>query len=169
MVYRFQVAGKIYQISIERQGDSLKASYAGKTFEIEILDEQPGKLSIRLDGRPAIVHWSNDGGKKWVSLDGCTYAIEKPSTRTGQAGRDLQGTGLQRSPMPAQVRSIEVFVGDPVERGQTLLLLEAMKMEIRIKATHPGRVARILVSPGQTVDKDQELVELDDGGISPSS
>jgi acetyl/propionyl-CoA carboxylase alpha subunit len=160
MVYRFQVAGKIYQISIDRQGEDFKASYAGKTLEIEILDEQPGMLSIRLDGQPAILHWANDGGKKWVSLDGCTYVIEKPSVRTGQAGRDQQGAGLQRSPMPAQVRSIEVVEGDPVERGQTLLLLEAMKMEIRIKAPHPGRVARILVRPGQTIDKDQALVEL---------
>jgi biotin carboxyl carrier protein len=160
MVYRFQIAGNIYQISIERQGEGLKASCGGQTFEFEILDEQPGRLSIRLDGRPATLHWANDGGKKWVSLDGCTYAIEKPSARTGQSGKDLQGTGLQRSPMPAQVRAIEVVEGGLVERGQTLLLLEAMKMEIRIKAPHPGRVARILVSPGQTVDKDQALVEL---------
>jgi biotin carboxyl carrier protein len=161
MVYRFQVAGNLYQIYIERQGEGFKASYAGKTFEIEILDERPGKLSIRLDGLPATVHWAADGSRKWISLDGCTYVIEKPSARPGQAARGPQGTDLQRSPMPAQVRSIEVFEGDPVEQGQTLLLLEAMKMEIRIKATHSGRVARILVSPGQTVEKDQALVELD--------
>jgi biotin carboxyl carrier protein len=160
MYYRFQSAGNIYGISIEHQGEGFRATLEGKTVDLEILDIQPGKVSIRVDGRPATLHWANDGSRKWISLDGCTYLIEKPSGRAGQPGREIASTGIQRSPMPAQVRSIEVIEGDRVKQGQTLVLLEAMKMEIRIKAPHPGQVARILVDAGQTVDKDQELVEL---------
>jgi biotin carboxyl carrier protein len=64
--------------------------------------------------------------------------------------------------MPAQVRSIEVSEGDAVDRGQTLMLLEAMKMEIRVKAPHAGLVKRVLVEPDQTVDRDQVLIEMSD-------
>jgi biotin carboxyl carrier protein len=63
--------------------------------------------------------------------------------------------------MPAQVRSLEVAAGDFVERGDTLILLEAMKMEIRIRSPKSGRIAGIKVTPGQTVNRDDVLVELD--------
>jgi biotin carboxyl carrier protein len=62
--------------------------------------------------------------------------------------------------MPAQVRAVQVSEGDSVEAGQTLLLLEAMKMEIRVQAPHAGRVARLLARPGDTVERDQVLVEM---------
>jgi acetyl-CoA/propionyl-CoA carboxylase biotin carboxyl carrier protein len=65
-----------------------------------------------------------------------------------------------RAPMPAQVRAVQVAEGDEVEKGQTLLLLEAMKMEIRVKAPGAGRVARLLVTSGQSVEKEQLLAEL---------
>jgi pyruvate carboxylase subunit B len=64
--------------------------------------------------------------------------------------------------MPAQVREVRVREGDLVEKGQTLLLLEAMKMEIRLQAPHGGRVARLLASAGSQVDRDQVLVELEE-------
>jgi biotin carboxyl carrier protein len=50
--------------------------------------------------------------------------------------------------------------GDTVERGQTLIVLEAMKMEIKIAAPHSGRVAKALVKSGQVVDRGQGLIEL---------
>ena len=59
-------------------------------------------------------------------------------------------------------RSIQVAAGDTVEKGQTLMLLEAMKMEIRIKSPAGGQVKRLLVANGQAVDKDQMLVEIGD-------
>jgi biotin carboxyl carrier protein len=62
--------------------------------------------------------------------------------------------------MPAQVRAVQVEEGEKVEKGQTLLLLEAMKMEIRIKAPASGSVKRLLVEAGQTVEKDQLLAEV---------
>jgi len=51
-------------------------------------------------------------------------------------------------------------VGDAVALGQTLVILEAMKMEIRVPAPHAGRVAAISVREGQVVDRGQALVEL---------
>ena len=162
MHYRFQVGENIYRISIERQGEGFRASLAGRTFELEILDAQPGQISLLLDGRPATLYWANEGSKKWVSMDGCTYLVEKPSGRSAGRGRESASTGFLRAPMRAQVRSIEAAEGDRVEQGQTLLLLEAMKMEIRIKAPHPGQVARVLVQTGQTVEREQALIELSD-------
>jgi biotin carboxyl carrier protein len=63
--------------------------------------------------------------------------------------------------MPALVRAVQVAEGAAVQPGQTLLLLEAMKMEIRVASPREGIVARLLVRPGQTVAHGQVLAELE--------
>jgi biotin carboxyl carrier protein len=62
--------------------------------------------------------------------------------------------------MPGLVRRVLVREGDSVERGQALVMLEAMKMEIRVSAPHAGKVVKVLVSPGETVDRGRRLIEL---------
>jgi len=63
--------------------------------------------------------------------------------------------------MPGLVIKVEVQEGDAVVGGQGLVIVEAMKMENELKAEGEGRVARVLVAPGQTVEKDQVLVEFE--------
>ena len=63
--------------------------------------------------------------------------------------------------MPGQVRSVSVSVGDVVKKGQTLLTMEAMKMEIRIQALKDGVVKAMYVSQGQTVEREQILIEME--------
>ncbi len=95
--------------------------------------------------RPQAVYWGAEGDVKWLSSDGCTYRLDRPSDRTARAepAPPRQAESL-RAPMPAQVRAVQVAEGDEVEAGQTLLLLEAMKMEIRLQAPRAGRIARLL-------------------------
>lgn len=65
------------------------------------------------------------------------------------------------SPMPALVSRVHVAVGDQVEAGQGLLVLEAMKMENEIKAPQPGIVKEVHVAAGTTVEKGALLLLLD--------
>jgi biotin carboxyl carrier protein len=62
--------------------------------------------------------------------------------------------------MPGLVRSVNVVVGEAVKKGQTLLTVEAMKMEIRIQAPVDGIVKIIHVKQGQTVEREQVLIEV---------
>jgi biotin carboxyl carrier protein len=62
--------------------------------------------------------------------------------------------------MPGQVRELRVSAGVEVAQGDTLLVLEAMKMEIRIQAQGDGVVARVPVSAGEQVERDQVLIEI---------
>lgn len=64
--------------------------------------------------------------------------------------------------MPGQVRSVSVSVGDVVKKGQTLLTMEAMKMEIRIQALKDGRVTALHAAQGQTVEREQILIEVEE-------
>jgi acetyl/propionyl-CoA carboxylase alpha subunit len=160
MQQRFQSGDEIYSVSIERSGSRGQAVIDGISYDVEILDEQPGQLSILFNGRPTIIHWAVDGEQKWISLEGCTYVLEKPSPRLVQRQVDTGSGDILRAPMPSQVRLLQASVGDWLEKGQSLMVLEAMKMEIRIQAPHPGRLIRLLVGEGQTVDRNQVLAEM---------
>jgi biotin carboxyl carrier protein len=160
--YRYRSGGREYQITIDRTGGEFHATVDGKSYDVEILDSQPGQISLLFENRPVTIYWANDGSQKWVSLAGCAYLLDKPTGRPGRQPGEITAEGTLRAPMPALVRSIEVSEGDEVERGQTILLLEAMKMEIRLRAPRRARVARVLAASGQTVERDEALVELRD-------
>ncbi len=177
MKYRYQSGDMVYEVLLERQGDGYRVILNGETYDVEVLDAQPGALSLRFDCakhperseteskdaiRPQVVYWGAEGDVKWLSSGGCTYRLERPKER--QRGRTAGGVAAEdilRTPMPAQVRAVQVAEGDAVEAGQTLLLLEAMKMEIKLTSPRAATVCRLLAKQGETVEKDQVLVELE--------
>ncbi len=161
MRYRFQWGQEVYDISIERNAEGYLAQVDGVPYELNVLDAQPGQLSLLFEGRPVTLYWAEQGGKRWISMDGCTYLLEKP-TLGSRRGIEGESAGSLRAPMPAQVRDIHVAEGVLVEKGGTLMLLEAMKMEIRVQAPKAGRVARLAVQKGQSVNRDQELAFIED-------
>lgn len=66
-----------------------------------------------------------------------------------------------RAELTAAVFKVEVAVGDAVEEGQPLVILESMKMEIPVVATRAGSVAEILVSEGEVVEEGAVVARLD--------
>lgn len=70
-------------------------------------------------------------------------------------------SGLLEAPMPGVIRQVNAVVGEAVKRGTTLVLMEAMKMELRVNASRDGHIRKVNCSVGQVVDKGQVLVELE--------
>jgi acetyl/propionyl-CoA carboxylase alpha subunit len=161
MHYRYQSRERTEEVTLERHGDRYQAVIGGVTYTVEVLSSEPGELSLMFDGKPVRLYWAADGDNKWISLDGCTYLLEKPASAGSRRSGDIGLEGSVLAPMPAQVRAVQVNGGEAVEKGQSLLLLEAMKMEIRISAPRAGRIARVLVEAGQTVQRDQVLIEME--------
>jgi biotin carboxyl carrier protein len=79
--------------------------------------------------------------------------------RRGERGQATSTT--LAAPMPGRVVAVPATPGASVERGQPLVVLEAMKMESALNAPHAGVVAEVLVGPGQTVQQRQPLVRLE--------
>ena len=117
------------------------------------------EVAFSSDGRTrrAIVVRHRD--RVLVALGGRTYAFA-----TGDAARDAGGagggTGKIAAPMPGKVIAVLVQVGDRVEHGQPVVVLEAMKMETTLTADVDGEVARIGTAAGEMVDADVLLVEI---------
>lgn len=166
MIYRFEMAGQVNEINLERHGNGYQATIAGGHYEVEVLEARPGELSLRFDGRPVTLYWAQQGDTHWIALEGCTYELHKPASQTRRQTGAAVSSSVLRAPMPAQVRAVLVAEGNLVESGQTLMLLEAMKMEIKLQAPRRVRIAHLSVQEGQAVDRDQVLVELSDAPTS---
>uniref|UniRef100_UPI003518397F acetyl-CoA carboxylase biotin carboxylase subunit n=1 Tax=Streptomyces calvus TaxID=67282 RepID=UPI003518397F len=111
-------------------------------------------VSVTLDGVRHTFHRAAD----WLGRDGDAWHVRDHDpvaaslTRAGQAGADSL-----TAPMPGTVTVVKVAVGDEVSAGQSLLVVEAMKMEHVISAPHAGTVTELDVAPGTTVAMDQVL------------
>ena len=147
-------------LEINPSGDDYIATLDNKTFSVQIIRAENGRMDLLIDDRRISAHVSSDGAKRWVTINGYTLMLTKTSGAKRGVRHDHAG-GLI-APMPGQVRSVAVSVGDMVKKGQTLLTMEAMKMEIRIQALKDGKVKAVHVAQGQTVEREQILIEMED-------
>jgi biotin carboxyl carrier protein len=147
-------------LEINPSGHGYSASIDDKTVSIQVLHTEDGRIDLLVDGQRLVARVSSDGAKRWVTIDGHTTVLTKTSgARKGPRGEHAGGLA---APMPGVVRSVSVDVGEAVHKGQTLLIIEAMKMEIRIQAPKDGRVKMLHVKQGQTVEREQILIEVQD-------
>jgi biotin carboxyl carrier protein len=150
-------------LDISPDGKSFTLTLNDKTIRAEILREENGKLDLIADGKRLTAYISSDNAKRWVTVNGQTFVLTRSSgARKGGHGQ-RQAAGELVAPMPGQVRAVNVSEGEVVTRGQTLLVLEAMKMEIRLHAPFDGMVSSISAKVGQTVEREQILVKMDYG------
>ncbi len=167
MRFEYQTGEHTHVVELERVPDGYRATIDGTSYELQLLQAEPGRVTIMLGDRAVTNYVGADGPRRWVFLNGDVFLLNLPSP-TGEAaltrradGHAHAGERALAAPMPGQVRAVQVQQGDPVKKGQTLILLEAMKMEIRIQAPRDGQVAGLLVQPGQTVEREQVLIEIE--------
>jgi biotin carboxyl carrier protein len=121
-----------------------------------------GHGEFLIAGPPDVAAWAvADGDTRWVFLDGRTFVLEVSRQAAGRRRGRAHHSSLT-APMPATVRRIEVAAGDRVERGDTLIILEAMKMELPVKAGTAGTVRAVHCREGELVQPGAELIEIDD-------
>ncbi len=161
MKSHFEHDGEVYTLDVTPLAEGYQVQFGDRTAAVRFARGADGQLTFILDGRKVEAHISTDGARRWVSFGGKTLVFEKTAggRRGGASG---YSSGRLTAPMPGQVRAVNVAVGDTVTKGQTLLVLEAMKMEIRIQAPSDGVVERLAVEQGETVEREQVLIEIND-------
>ena len=119
-----------------------------------------GSLHVTAPGLNTQLWAAESGGTVWVFLDGTTFTF-RSAERTAARRRSALHEGALTAPMPATVRQVNVAPGDSVRRADVLIVLEAMKMELPVKAAADGRVASVNCRPGDMVQAGQELIQME--------
>jgi len=135
----------------------------GEERNADVAEVTPNVYSVLLDGRSyeARVEQTADG--LVVVVNGTRFPIEVRDPRRWSArsgGRAGDGVQNLLAPMPGKVVRVLARIGDMVEAGQGILVVEAMKMQNEMKAARAGRVLSIAVREGATVKADEVLARI---------
>jgi biotin carboxyl carrier protein len=121
-----------------------------------------GVYRVQVDGRTQIVYVAGPPGDRWVSWNGHVYRgdVRMPAASARQGERAPARQTLC-APMPATVLKVLAEAGDLVKKGDVVVLLEAMKMELPIRAPADAMVTSVLCREGELVPADAILAELE--------
>lgn len=121
-----------------------------------------GVYRVEHDGRSHIVYIAGTPSDQWACADGRVFRGDFGDARD-QPRRAARVTGPQAltAPMPATVIKVLVQPGAAVKKGDTILLLEAMKMELPIRAPGDATVTAVHCREGELVQPETTLVELE--------
>jgi biotin carboxyl carrier protein len=142
----------------------------GRTIEIDseqlgaVTQVEPGVYSVLLDGASYEIRLIETSQGLSAEVGGPRFAVEVRDPRdTSRGSRASMGSGRQNvvAPMPGKVVRVLVNVGDSVDVGQGLVVVEAMKMQNEMKASRPGRVIEVRAGAGETVGAGDTLVVLE--------
>jgi 3-methylcrotonyl-CoA carboxylase alpha subunit len=100
------------------------------------------------------------GETRWVSIDGQVAIVELETGAIARPRKKTAASDAMMAPMPATVVKVLVKSGQPVHEGETVLVLEAMKMELPIRAPREGIIAAVHCEPGELVQPGVALVDL---------
>ena len=145
--FEYKVQGVDYEVEIEEmEGNIAKVSVNGIPFEVELKQPiNPAKAITR---------------PKVVAPVAAAAPAPAPATRPAAPAAPAGAGAAVKAPLPGTISSINVKVGDKVNVGDTVLVLEAMKMQNNIEAENSGTVTSILVNQGDSVMEGATLLTI---------
>lgn len=147
LVRKVRINDKEIQVRFEQNGDHWRLDAGQGTREASVVEVEPGVYSVLLDGRSFTVRAAD-----------LNIAVEDPrELRTSGPLAGLEGRQTITAPMPGKVVRVLVSDGAVVERGQGLVVIEAMKMQNELKAPKAGRVVSLPAEEGAAVGAGQVL------------
>jgi biotin carboxyl carrier protein len=161
--YVATVGGRPVVVDVTGSGGRYVVTVGDQAFEIDARRTAPGIYSLLVGGASWVADVVERDGVRVVDVGGESYEVQVEEqtrwtirTRGGAAGGAHGQTLL--APLPGKITHVAVRPGDRVAAGDTLVVIEAMKMENEFKASAAGTVAEVRVQPGQAVNPGDVLV-----------
>lgn len=162
MKYLTIINGEQFEIEIEKDGSM---TVNGEPRHVDFKSMDSSLYSMIADNNSMQVVVEEEAGQYSVLIEGQLYegqVLDERALLLAQRRGGLDsGSGEVNAPMPGLIVKIPVAVGDTVAKGQTVAILESMKMQNELKSPIDGVVTEVKVSEGQTVDKNAALVEIE--------
>ena len=165
MEFKFLANGMRRTIALEKKGGVFIVRAGAAVFEADICRISDEELQIHVGGRSLPVYVVHDGQHRIIAAEGRVFTISEPS-REGERflrpdEKSQDAISYIKAPMPGKVIKINVSEGEEVRTNQSLVILEAMKMENEINSAAAGIVKKIHVLAGDLVDAEKTLIEIE--------
>jgi biotin carboxyl carrier protein len=162
MKFEIHISGKTRIVELTRDSDRWRISLDGQLLDADAVEIAPHTLSLLLNGESHEIRVTPAPGGALKIQNGFhefTAEVVDPRAWSGRrhAHTELEGRQQVLAPMPGKVVRLLVKVGDTVEAGQGLLVVEAMKMQNEIRSPKTGTVERLLAKEGQPVNAGETL------------
>lgn len=171
MDFEFLINDKVKNLSLEKKGDGFIFREGGREFKADIFSISQNTVSLIVEGRSHTIHLARDRETLHLFHEGSQFTVLEPSAENsaGAAGgaRSREDMLKISAPMPGKVIKVNVADGEKIREKQTLVIVEAMKMENEIKAELDCRVKKVCCAPGDLVDVTTILIELEGDEESP--
>ena len=165
MIYEVTLGEKTYRVELTRAGEQWKCRLDGRELPVDIVYGQNGVLSLLLGGKSYEVKQETVGAETNVVVGHERFNASVRDPRSfrsrSRVGAAEQGVMKIKAPMPGKVVRVLAGVGTQVELGQSVIVIEAMKMQNELKAPKNGVVKKINVEEGAAVDAGQALAEVE--------
>ncbi|MCD7914755.1 MAG: acetyl-CoA carboxylase biotin carboxyl carrier protein subunit [Tannerellaceae bacterium] len=134
-----------------------KYTINGNNYVVTVNKVEDTIAEVEVNGTPYKVHMDKPAKKQVVTVK---RPAQAPATATGApvVNRPASAAGGVKSPLPGVILDVKCKVGDTVKRGQTVVILEAMKMENSINANRNGKIVEVKVNKGDSVLEGADLV-----------
>jgi len=165
MEFEFLVDGAMRPIGLEDRGGTFVFRDGKTILEAEIRKVSANELLFYFGGRTARIFLTRDDGRTLVSVAGSEFIVVEALPGRMEAPEGYEKTPEGRlsitAPMPGKVIELSVREGDEVRRNQTLLIVEAMKMENEIPSPVDGLIVKVHAAVGDLVDAEEPLIEIE--------
>ncbi|MBV7331684.1 acetyl-CoA carboxylase biotin carboxyl carrier protein subunit [Chloroflexi bacterium TSY] len=168
--FQYEVGDEQFTVTIHPSDKAYQITIGERVYHVQGNMDPNGELNLTLNGKRFRAYAYNDedsaqSQQRAVWMQGRVWTLERPSSQTlagrAQRRRDAQPrSGALTATMPGQVQQILVTEDEMVSRGAPLVILEAMKMEMRVTAPQDGRIIRIQCKIGDVVERGQLLIEM---------
>jgi len=162
MEIKVNFLNKTYKIILEKEGDFYKIIINEKKYEVSDFTICAGGISFRVNGNFFSINYAEDKDKKFIAVDGEYYVFEPEKMEKKKTGTvATEKSNIVVSPMPGLLVKVPVKIGDKVQTGTTLAIVEAMKMQNELRTPIDGVVKKINYKEGEQVDAFVPIVELE--------
>jgi len=155
-----EVDGSEHAIHVTGNAAAFTFDLGGAAHEVRAEQMGSTTLNVTLEGKSQAAEVLRHGAERQIAIDQQAYNFSLNSPYAHKARHVADEATHPLSPMPGRVVAVHVKVGDKVEPGQALLVLEGMKMEYTVKAIVSGTIENVLYKEGEMVDAEAPLVDI---------
>ena len=159
MAESYRCGDSQHTVELRLRAGEFSGEVDGKPVEGFLAELEPGLLEVDAGAGAVQVHFVQDGRRIWVHCHGQAWELERVAT--ARQGEPEAASDQLLSPITGKLVELRVSAGDSVAKGDTLAVLEAMKMEHRLRAPRDGTIAQVTATaPGGQVRERELVVEL---------